>query len=342
VRRRGPLVAAALAALAAAPAARASDPVVQAHRGGTYVHGVPRFPEETLATYRHAARVEHAVLELDVKLTRDRVPVVVHDDSPDRTTTCRGARPIAAYTLARLQGRCRLDVLGSPGSGRRTRPIPHPAQRIPTLAAVLALAKRTHSRVNLEIKNIPTDRDFDPTPAYADRVIAVIRASRLPRDQLIVQSFWSPNLDRVEQKLPGVETSYLTLDANEASGPALAATHGYAWVSPEFPVSGAYVTRAHDAGLRVVAYTPGSASTSSSRTIRPWPIGRCGASGSPRPRSRRRRAGRPAGACAPTARSRSSPTTNRARERRACSPCSSSRRCATWPPTRASAPRSSA
>jgi glycerophosphoryl diester phosphodiesterase len=255
VRRRGPLVAAALAALAAAPAARASDPVVQAHRGGTYVHGVPRFPEETLATYRHAARVEHAVLELDVKLTRDRVPVVVHDDSPDRTTTCRGARPIAAYTLARLQGRCRLDVLGSPGSGRRTRPIPHPAQRIPTLAAVLALAKRTHSRVNLEIKNIPTDRDFDPTPAYADRVIAVIRASRLPRDQLIVQSFWSPNLDRVEQKLPGVETSYLTLDANEASGPALAATHGYAWVSPEFPVSGAYVTRAHDAGLRVVAYT---------------------------------------------------------------------------------------
>ena len=241
------------AALVVVPAADASYPAIQAHRGGPLVNGVPRFPENTLPAFRHAAHAEHAVLELDVKLTKDDVPVVIHDDTPDRTTTCDERRAVRSYTLAELR-RCRADVLGTPGS-TPTRRVVGSTVRIPTLAQVLRLARRTRARVNLEIKNLPTDNDFDPTAAFADHVIDAIARSQLPHGRLIVQSFLPQNLTRVEERLPDVETSLLTLDANQAAGPAVAAGAGFEWVSPQFPVDAPYVSAAHDRGLRVVPYT---------------------------------------------------------------------------------------
>jgi glycerophosphoryl diester phosphodiesterase len=41
-----------------------------------------------MPAFRNAALEERAVVELDVRLTKDGVPVVIHDDTPDRTTTC--------------------------------------------------------------------------------------------------------------------------------------------------------------------------------------------------------------------------------------------------------------
>jgi glycerophosphoryl diester phosphodiesterase len=252
--RRGLGLAALVAGLVLASTANASYPAIQAHRGGAVVDGVPRYPENTLPAFRHAARADHAVLELDVKLTRDHVPVVIHNDTPDGTTTCNDDRPVRSYTLAQLR-RCRADLLGSPGGSLPTRHVARPKVRIPTLAQVLRLARRRHARVNVEIKNLPTDNDFDPTTAFADRVIDAIVASRLPHAQVIVQSFLPQNLTRVEERLPDVEASFLTLDLNEASGPEVAAAGGIEWVSPQFPVDAAYVSRAHDRGLRVVPYT---------------------------------------------------------------------------------------
>ena len=66
--------------------------------------------------------------------------------------------------------------------------------------------------MNLEIKNLPTDGDFDPTNAYADTVMDTVLASRLPLERLIVQSFWPPNLDVAAARAPGVALSFLTLE----------------------------------------------------------------------------------------------------------------------------------
>ena len=64
--------------LGAAPA-EAGLPYVHAHRGGTLktIDGkqVPVLPEETLATFERSAKLGF-VLELDVKLTKDGVPVL--------------------------------------------------------------------------------------------------------------------------------------------------------------------------------------------------------------------------------------------------------------------------
>src|ERR671914_798190 len=146
------LLVAALAVAAVAPAvAAASHPEVHAHRGGTILNGRAVFAEETLPAYRRAAR-DGFVLEVDAKLTRDGVPVAVHDATLDRTTNCTGE--VRAFTLAALRP-CRPDVLGSPGGGTPTRTTA-PRGSIPTVAEVLELARLTGAKVNLEIKNVPT------------------------------------------------------------------------------------------------------------------------------------------------------------------------------------------
>jgi glycerophosphoryl diester phosphodiesterase len=238
--------------LAAATEASAT-PLVQAHRGGSVLDGVPSFPEDTMPAFENAAR-EQVVLELDVKLTKDDVPVVIHDDTPDRTTTCDEGRRVRDYTLAELRG-CRADVLGSPGSDLPTAPVANPTVGVPTLAEVLALARRTGARVNLEIKNLPTDNDYDPSGAYAATILDGVTDSGLPLAQLIVQSFEPVNLEVAKQRLPGAETSLLTLAPTNEGGPSFAKSRGYDWISPGFPVSQQYVSEAHALGLRVVPYT---------------------------------------------------------------------------------------
>ena len=66
------------------------------------------------------------------------------------------------------------------------------------LSEVLAHAAAVGATVNVEIKNIPGEADFDPGSAYATTVVDEIKASRLPLAQVIVQSFWPANLDVAE------------------------------------------------------------------------------------------------------------------------------------------------
>ncbi len=237
--------------MAPAPAAEAAVPEVHAHRGGSVRAGVPTFPEESMAGFRSAAQDLQVVLELDTKLTADGVPVVIHDDSLDRTTNCEGL--VADKTLAEL-GQCVEDVLGSPGNDLPTAPAPDP-QPIPTLAEVLALAKVEGSVVNLEIKNYPTDDDHDPTPAFANRVMDVVLASGIPASHVIIQSFTPDSLDVAQQRMPDAQFSLLSLAPTNDLAIDVASGRGWDWVSPEWPIDDSYVERAHGSDLKVVPYT---------------------------------------------------------------------------------------
>lgn len=89
-----------------------SRPVI-AHRGAS-----GSAPENTLPAFELAVRQGADAIELDVRLTRDGVPVVLHDATLDRTTDRRG--PLGALTLAELG---KADAGGG--------------ARVPTLADVL-------------------------------------------------------------------------------------------------------------------------------------------------------------------------------------------------------------
>jgi len=225
---------------------------VHAHRGGPVLDGVPTYPEETLPAFRHAARNLQVVLELDAKLTSDGVPVVIHDPTLDRTTNCEGA--VIDRTLAELEP-CLTDVLGAPGNDLPTAPAPEPVP-IATLAEVLAFAKADGIGINLEIKNYPTDdEDYDPTPAFANRIMDVVLESGIPARQVIIQSFTPANLDVAEARMPDAQLALLSLAGTNDLAIDVAASNGWDWVSPAWPIEAAYVERAHGRKLKVVPYT---------------------------------------------------------------------------------------
>ena len=233
-----------------APPAFSATPAIHAHRGGTVENGKARYAEESLGAFRAAAR-DGFVLEVDAKLTEDRVPVALHDATLDRTTNCSGE--LRTFTLAELSA-CRTDVLGSPGSPLPTRGAARPVA-IATIAQVLEFARRTGANVNLEIKNVPGDPDFDTTPAYANSVMDAVLASRIPRSQLLIQSFIAANLDVARQRMPGVATSLLSIQAINEPFLQAAADRNYDFISPEWPVTADYVRRAHGLGLDVAPFT---------------------------------------------------------------------------------------
>ena len=72
-------------------------PRVFAHRGGAALA-----PENTLAAFELGLRTGADGLELDVQLSADGVPVVVHDAVLERTTNAAG--PVSARTAAELAG----------------------------------------------------------------------------------------------------------------------------------------------------------------------------------------------------------------------------------------------
>jgi glycerophosphoryl diester phosphodiesterase len=230
-----------------APAAQAFE--IHAHRGGTVSNGKPSYSEESLDAYKHAA-ANGFVLEVDAKLTKDGIPVAIHDATLDRTTNCTGE--VRSFTLDALRA-CRFDVLGSPGGGLRTRTV-KPSGRIATIAQVLELARLTGAGVNLEIKNLPTDPDWDPTPGYANRVMDVVEAAGLSGSRLLIQSFIPANLDVAKQRIRRVQTSLITLNSSP-DVISQAEDKGYDWISPQWPVLAAFVREAHRADRLVVPYT---------------------------------------------------------------------------------------
>jgi glycerophosphoryl diester phosphodiesterase len=207
---------------------------VFAHRGGPLVEGWAAFPENTLPAFRSAARAGTG-LELDVRLTLDRVPLVIHDATFDRTTTCHGL--VAVRDSGSVRKRCRARW---PATGGTT--------AVPTLGQVLAVAARHAVSAMVEIKG-----DGD-----ARAVVDAIRRSPLPRDLVIVQSFSPPALDVARRRWPGVPTALLSTHAGRHAARRRAAGR-YTWVAPRWPVTAAYVSRAHAEGLRVLPFSVNSA-----------------------------------------------------------------------------------
>jgi len=89
--------------------------IVVAHRGNPV-----GAPENTLESLSQAVEIGSDALEFDVRVTRDGVPVLMHDAELDRTTSGHGR--VAAYSFADIRT---LDAgARSPVSGGRRHTIP--------------------------------------------------------------------------------------------------------------------------------------------------------------------------------------------------------------------------
>ena len=120
-------------------------PWIVAHRGYS-----GRYPENTASAFDAAIRAGADMIELDVCLTKDRVPVVIHDHNLERTTNGHGL--VSELTISELK---KLDA-GSWFSPEFN------GESIPTLEETL-LQIRGKISVNIEIKpeTFESDGPFD-------------------------------------------------------------------------------------------------------------------------------------------------------------------------------------
>lgn len=169
-----------------------------AHRGFSYLG-----PENTLSAYSQAVRLGCTSLECDVQISSDGVPVVIHDDTVDRTTD--GTGNVKDKTWAALAA---LDA--SDGFASLV-----PA-RVPSFAQFLAFARGRAKMIYPEIKGYRTQADID--------LMMTAVSSAGMRAMTVWQSFVISDIQYVRARDKAVGVGFLGSDISEL--PALSRLGG--------------------------------------------------------------------------------------------------------------------
>jgi glycerophosphoryl diester phosphodiesterase len=208
-------------------------PLVIAHRGFSW-----RAPENTLASYRLAMEVGAEMAECDVYLSKDGVPVLIHDATLTRTTN--GTGNVKAFTVAELQA---FDAGAWKGKE-------FVGERIPTLEEVLALVKG-HMRLVIEIKE----------PNIEQEVVNTIKKAGVLPGEVMIFSFHRSAVEKITQIEPGLPSLWLLshLPGKKGQRAELLAQaiqiRASAVGLAKKRVDAAFVQMAHERGLPVYVYT---------------------------------------------------------------------------------------
>ena len=149
-----------------------------AHRGAS---GKGLAPENTLAALEKALEIGVDLVEVDIHLSADGHPVVIHDRTVDRTTD--GSGPVDGLTLEEIK---KLDA----GSWRNPT---YRGERVPTMAEALDLVKG-RAGLLVEVK----------AEEAAERAVTVIRSMRA-QSHVVIQSFHGAAVravDRLDRRIP--------------------------------------------------------------------------------------------------------------------------------------------
>lgn len=163
-------------------------PFVIGHRGAAGLA-----PENTLVSLRRA-RLEGATwVEFDVKLSRDGVPILFHDDTLERTTSGRG--PVGSHEFERI-GKLEAGAwFGASFAGTR----------VPTFAETIQTLEAEGIGANVEIK--PNPGEARRTAEVVCRLIADAWPENLPDP--VISSFDAEAMAVARDMLPGTERAML-------------------------------------------------------------------------------------------------------------------------------------
>lgn len=215
-------------------------PRLFAHRGGGTLA-----PENTLAAIRLGQSLGYTAHEIDVKLTRDGVPMLMHDAMLERTTNGRGRAADLDWEALR-----RLDAGGWHSEAYRGEPPP-------SFEEASRLLRSAGTTVDIEIK---------PTPGFDS---ATGRAVALATRELwagapvppFFSSFSFEALAAARDAAPEIERAWLIDRFTEADWERLRALDAISLNTSFKTFDPADVARLHDAGYRVMLYTVNDAAT---------------------------------------------------------------------------------
>ncbi len=171
-----------------------NKPLIIAHRGASAAA-----PENTLAAFQKAIDDGAEGVEFDVRLAKDGVPVVFHDEKLQRIGQKEGY--VSNYTSRELQN---LDAgswfnLKNPNKADDR----FAAENIPTLAQLLEFLQDYQGSMYIELKCKNAE-----TPALVKAVGETIGGSKL-LSSIIVKSFNLDAVRQIKQMLPEVRTAAL-------------------------------------------------------------------------------------------------------------------------------------
>ena len=190
------------------------------HRGAAGIE-----PENTLRSMKKAIDLGVDRIEIDVRVTKDKRLVVVHDETVDRTTNGQGYVKELAFDELR-----KLDA----GKG----------EKIPTLEEALEL---TRGKVMLQIEL----KAMEAT----DLVVHLIEEMKAEKD-VVITSFMQEALERVHELKPNLKTGFLASGPREDVLQKAIAAHcdavhvSYRNIDPKL------IEEARNKGLRIAATNP--------------------------------------------------------------------------------------
>lgn len=161
---------------------------IWAHRGASSYA-----PENTLPAFALAMELGSDGVELDVQLTKDGIPVVIHDETIDRVSDGKGY--VRDYTLKELKQfnfNMKFPLYG------RT--------ELPTLEEVFIMLQDTELTVNIELKN---HRIF--YAGLVEKVLDIVLKYKM-EGRVIYSSFNHMSLLHLKQLNPDSKTAFLCRD----------------------------------------------------------------------------------------------------------------------------------
>ena len=200
-------------------------PLVLGHRGASAHAG-----DNTIEAFELAVAQGADGVELDVRFTADGHVVLHHDP------TVGEMGPLVHHDFETLRSS-------------------HP--EIPTLDEALDVL--VDLTVNVEIKNSPTEPDYDPDQRMAGAVAHWVARHDI-RERVIITSFNPETVGRVRESDATLITGQLTPVGFDIVGgvPAIAAA-GHSWIAPWVGDAAVDATRlvtaTHDAGLKMAVWT---------------------------------------------------------------------------------------
>ncbi len=186
-----------------------SIPRLIGHRGAAR-----HAPENTLSAMRTGALQGALWVEVDVKITRDGVPILMHDDDVDRTSDGHGL--VADMDFADIR---RLDAGSWFGPEFKGEPVP-------TLAEAIQAATLLDINLNLEIKPCP-GRDEQTAGIALTMALSLWPANRPPP---LISSFSVASLEMAKIVAPQWPRGYL-MDEEPADWEAIADRLGAATIN---------------------------------------------------------------------------------------------------------------
>ncbi len=161
------------------------------HRGSAGTH-----PENTMISFKEAARVGADGIELDIQMTKDGVIVIIHDETVKRTTNGKNKGWVKDYTLKEIK---KMDVSYKFKDK-------YGICEIPTLEELFVWAKSNQLLINVEFKT-----GLVSYKGIEEKTLKMINDYRL-EERIVLSSFNHSTLVKCRQLSSSIDLAILYME----------------------------------------------------------------------------------------------------------------------------------